>query len=66
MTINIKDNPEFKDNSDKYEYIGRGSYWGNPYSLYDNVGTREDVISNFAYDFEFDYFPNKKKSEVLN
>jgi len=63
--INLKTNPEYTINTTKYEYIGRGSYWGNPYSLYDNAGDREDVINNYAYDFQFEYFPNKKKSEVF-
>ncbi|MBF0192562.1 MAG: DUF4326 domain-containing protein [Magnetococcales bacterium] len=47
-----------------YEYIGRGSYWGNPYSMYEAGETRDEVIRKFAYDFECDKFPNKKKSEV--
>jgi len=64
--INIRDNPDVVSlkNSAKYGYSGRGSYWGNPYSMYDEGETREDVIRKFEYDFENDNFPKKKKSEV--
>lgn len=63
--INIKDNNQYKENSDKYEYIGRGSYWGNPYAIFDNEGdTRDDVLRKFEYDFNCDSFLNKKKNEV--
>lgn len=63
--INIKDNHQYNQNSEKYEYIGRGSYWGNPYAIFDNDGdNREDVIRKFKYDFDTDLFLNKKKSEV--
>lgn len=63
--INIKDDNQYKENSDKYEYIGRGSYWGNPYAIFDNEGdTREDVLRKFQYDFDCDSFLNKKKNEV--
>jgi hypothetical protein len=66
--INIKNDLSFDKNNPKYEYIGRGSYWGNPYSLLDNNFddiTRENVINQFKYDFENDAFINKKKSEVF-
>jgi hypothetical protein len=48
-----------------YEYIGRGSYWGNPYSMYDAGESREEVIRKYKYDFDFDKFPNKKKQRVV-
>lgn len=66
--INIKNDSNFDKKNPKYEYIGRGSYWGNPYSLLDNNFddiTRENVINQFKYDFENDTFINKKKSEVF-
>lgn len=65
--INIKKEGEFKDikSTPVYEYIGRGSYWGNPYSMYEEGGSREEVIRKFEYDFQYDKFPNKKKSEVF-
>ena len=47
-----------------YEYIGRGSYWGNPYSMYEEGEDREEVIRKYKYDFDFEKFPNKEKSEV--
>jgi len=64
--INIKTEPEY--NSEKstpnYEYIGRGSYWGNPYSMYEEGDDREEVIRKYKYDFDFEKFPNKDKAEV--
>lgn len=64
--INIKREIEYQSekSTSKYEYIGRGSYWGNPYSMYEEGDDREEVIRKFKYDFEFDKFPNKNKSEV--
>lgn len=58
--INIK----YNKNDLEYEYIGRGSYWGNPYSMFENGDNREEVIRKFAYDFNQDIFINKKKKEV--
>ncbi len=65
--VNIKDDPEYskKGNTASYEYIGRGSYWGNPYSMYDSGESREQVIAKYKYDFERDLFPNKEKSKAL-
>ncbi|PHM53309.1 DUF4326 domain-containing protein [Xenorhabdus sp. KK7.4] len=64
--INIKKNTEYKGitATNAYEYIGRGSYWGNPYSMFENADGREEVIRKFKYDFDFEKFPNKDKSEV--
>lgn len=70
--INIEIDKEFKGIkvANGYEYIGRGSYWGNPYSMYDKSdgedNSREEVIRKFRYDFENDKFVKKKKSEVYN
>ena len=64
--INIKKDTVYsnlKSTSD-YEYIGRGSYWGNPYSMYEEGEAREEVIRKYDYDFQFDKFPNKDKSKV--
>ena len=64
--VNIKIDVEFKavKSTPSYEYIGRGSYWGNPYSMYEGSDDREEVIRKYKYDFDFEKFPNKKKSEV--
>ncbi|WP_029408357.1 DUF4326 domain-containing protein [Thiomicrorhabdus sp. Milos-T2] len=64
--INIKDKPEYKNqkSTPNYEYIGRGSYWGNPYSMYEEGDDRNEVIRKYKYDFDFEKFPNKEKSEV--
>ena len=44
--INIKREPEFEGmkSTDAYEYIGRGSYWGNPHSMHEEGESREEVI----------------------
>lgn len=64
--INIKTDTEYQSekSTPNYEYIGRGSYWGNPYSMYEKGNDREEVIRKFKYDFDYDKFPNKEKSEV--
>ncbi len=64
--INIKKEKEFtkEKSTNTYEYIGRGSYWGNPYSMFEDGDSREDVIRKFKYDFDYEKFPNKEKSEV--
>ena len=64
--INIKKEPKYQNvkSTPTYEYIGRGSYWGNPYSMYEGGDDREEVIRKFKYDFDFETFPNKEKSEV--
>ena len=64
--INIKTekNYENKKNSKNYEYIGRGSYWGNPHSMYEKGESREEVIRKYKYDFDYDKFINKEKKNV--
>lgn len=64
--INIKTAPEYQSerSTPNYEYIGRGSYWGNPYSMYEEGDDREEVIRKYKYDFDYEKFPNKEKSEV--
>lgn len=67
--INIHHHPEFQTikKSDEYEYIGRGSIWGNPYAMNGaEIETREDVISKFKYDFDKDILMKAKKSEAHN
>lgn len=50
----IQDKITFVSNKDKGEhfdtYIGRGTLWGNPYTI-GKDGDREEVIRKFAYDF---------------
>lgn len=64
--INIKAETEYQSekSTPSYEYIGRGSYWGNPYSMYEDGDDREEVIRKYKYDFDYEKFPNKDKSEV--
>lgn len=64
--INIKREEHYKGikSTPAYEYIGRGSYWGNPYSMHEDGSSREEVIHKFKYDFDYEKFPNKEKSEV--
>ncbi len=64
--MNIRNDSRFQGvkSTSIYEYIGRGSYWGNPYSMHEDGEDREEVIKKFRYDFERDIFPNKQKNEV--
>ncbi|WP_028834765.1 MULTISPECIES: DUF4326 domain-containing protein [unclassified Pseudoalteromonas] len=64
--INIKAEPKYKSekSTPSYEYIGRGSYWGNPYSIYEEGNDREEVIRKYKYDFDFEKFLNIDKDEV--
>lgn len=64
--VNIQRQKEFADktSSSTYEYIGRGSYWGNPYSMHEQGEDREEVIRKYEYDFKFDKFPNKEIKRV--
>ena len=64
--INIKKETEYQleESTPKYEYIGRGSYRGNPYSMYESGDDRDEVIRKYKYDFDYEKFPNKKKAEV--
>jgi len=65
--INIKVDKDYatEKSTPGYEYIGRGSYWGNPYSMFEEGESRDEVIRKYKYDFEFEKFPNKEKSEVF-
>nr|WP_225442095.1 DUF4326 domain-containing protein [Shewanella sp. WPAGA9] len=69
--INVKRDTEFADqkSTPNYEYIGRGSYWGNPHSMFEtmedsNEDPREAVIRMYKYDFDYDKFLNIDKSNV--
>ncbi len=64
--VNIKNETKYKSkkSTPSYEYIGRGSYWGNPYSMYEGGDDREEVIRKYKYDFDFEKFSNKEKAEV--
>ena len=64
--INIKKDDTFAGikSTSTYEYIGRGSYWGNPYSMFAEGDSREEVIRKFKYDFDNEKFAKKEKSEV--
>ena len=72
--VNINHNIEFKStkSTPTYEYIGRGSRWGNPYSILEiedldeNEDPRELVISNFKYDFEYDKLRTVSKKDVFS
>lgn len=64
--VNIKKEVKYAGikSSPEYEYIGRGSYWGNPYSMFAEGDSREEVIRKFRYDFEHEKFAKKEKAEV--
>ncbi|MDO6718683.1 DUF4326 domain-containing protein [Psychrosphaera sp. 1_MG-2023] len=65
--INIKRETKYQSekSTPSYEYIGRGSYWGNPYSMFEEGEDREEVIRKYKYDFDFEKFPKKEKKEVF-
>lgn len=65
--INIHHHPEYQNikKTQDYEYIGRGSVWGNPYAMHGaEMETREDVISKFQYDFDKDILMKVKKTDA--
>lgn len=65
--INIKKETQFARlrSTSEYEYIGRGAYWGNPYSMFAEGESREEVIRKFKYDFDNEKFAKKEKKEVF-
>lgn len=72
--INIKSSDNYSATTidSKFEYIGRGSYWGNPYSIYEVEDLEEDetprdnVIRKFKYDFEHNCLLNRDKNKVYS
>ncbi len=65
--VNIKNETEYKgvNSTPSYEYIGRGSYWGNPHSMFEEGDDRDEVIRKYKYDFDFEKFPHISKKEVF-
>nr|WP_319536142.1 DUF4326 domain-containing protein [uncultured Vibrio sp.] len=65
--VNITRDPVFngKINTDKYEYIGRGSPWGNPYPIGVDGDDRDEVLRKYRYDFDRDNFLNVTKEDML-
>lgn len=66
--VNIKNISKHSslNNTEKYEYIGRGSYWGNPYAMNEKGDDRDEVIRKYKYDFDSDFFPKKDKSKIFS
>ena len=66
--VNIKKEEKYQGmrSTPAFEYIGRGSYWGNPYSMYEESDDRDEVIRKYRYDFEFDKFINIDTSKVYD
>lgn len=64
--VNIKKETRYKNikSNSEYEYIGRGSYWGNPYSMFEAGEDRDEVIRKYEYDFTYDKFPHIEKKQV--
>ena len=65
--INIDTEMQYKSikKNDVYEYIGRGSPWGNPYSMTTHdEEDRKNVIHSFKYDFDRDILLKAKKDDV--
>ena len=65
--INLKKEPKYQERKKTatYEYIGRGSKWGNSYSMFEKNESREEVIRKYQYDFERDLLPRFTKADVL-
>ena len=65
--INIDTDMQYKSirKNDVYEYISRGSPWGNPYSMTTHdEEDRKNVIHSFKYDFDRDILLKAKKDDV--
>jgi len=64
--VNISREVQFKGEKStaEYEYIGRGSYWGNPHSMFEQGEDRDEVIRKYKYDFDYEKFPHIEKEEV--
>lgn len=71
--ININKETEYKSqkNSSDYAYIGRGSKWGNPYSIYEEnelekgESARDEVIRKFKYDFDNNKMLKQDRNQVF-
>uniref|UniRef100_UPI0013A657A6 DUF4326 domain-containing protein n=1 Tax=Acinetobacter baumannii TaxID=470 RepID=UPI0013A657A6 len=65
--INIDIDIQYKSikKNDVYEYIGRGSNWGNPYSMTTHTDDdRKSVINSFIYDFERDLLLKARRNDI--
>ena len=68
--INIKKDDRYakQKSTPAYEYIGRGSDWGNPYSMFDasdeGLDSREEVIRKYAYDFHKDLLKRSRRDAL--
>lgn len=68
--INMKRETQYqnKADDDRYQYIGRGSLYGNPYSHlnfnHDEPLERATSIEHYAYDFARDLLPRFNKAEI--
>lgn len=65
--VNISKEIKYKsvENCSGYEYIGRGSYWGNPHSMFEEGDDRDEVIRKYKYDFDYEKFPHIDKAKVF-
>lgn len=65
--VNITKDPVYnnKVNTEFFEYIGRGSQWGNPYPIGENGDDRNEVLRKYKYDFDHDNFVNVNKLDML-
>jgi hypothetical protein len=64
--VNIKRETQYQGprSTEDYEYIGRGSYWGNPHAMQEAGESREEVIRKYEYDFQFNKFLNIDPNQV--
>jgi hypothetical protein len=64
--VNVDRDKQYKGvkTTKEFEYIGRGSYWGNPHSMFEDGDDRDEVIRKYKYDFDYEKFPHIDKKEV--
>lgn len=65
--VNIRKDEKYNGSgsTDDYEYIGRGSKWGNPHAIGDGGKNKAEVLEKYLYDFERDLFINVRKADFL-
>ncbi len=64
--VNVDRDKQYKGvkTTKEFEYIGRGAYWGNPHSMFEDGDDRDEVIRKYKYDFDYEKFPHIDKKEV--
>ncbi|WP_443083725.1 DUF4326 domain-containing protein [Vibrio sp. VB16] len=65
--VNVTRDPVYngRQSTEQFEYIGRGSPWGNPYPIGIDGDDRNEVLRKYKYDFDYDNFLNITKVGML-